>query len=259
LTAGSTTGRPRGQRGARAGGPGGAAIDTGHVSHLEAIARLAAAGGLGALIGFEREVDGHEAGVRTHSLLALGAALFGLLSVSAFSGFVMPRNDTNVTLDVSRIASYIPAGIGFLGGGVILKRHNRVKGLTTAASLGVVSAVGLAAGLGAWLAACAAAAICLLGLLAERPLALLMGRLRGHSGHLTVEVQPDSSTETLAALVDLVGARGRVLKVERADDGGLSVEVRAGPRSPAEISVLTTTVAGLPGVRAVADISQHSD
>ncbi len=254
---GSTTDGRAGQRWGRDQRAtwGGAVIETGSVSHLEAIVRLATAGGLGALIGFEREVDGHEAGVRTHSLLALGAALFGLLSVSAFSDFVAGRNDTNVTIDVSRIASYIPAGIGFLGGGVILKRHNRVKGLTTAASLWVVSAVGLAAGLGAWLAACTATALCLVGLLAERPLGHLMARLRGHAGHLRVEVAPDSSTATLAALVDLVGARGRLTRIERADDGGLSVEVWAGPRSPAAIAELAATVADLPGVQAVEDVT----
>jgi putative Mg2+ transporter-C (MgtC) family protein len=197
--------------------------------------------------------------VRTHSLLALGAALFGLLSVSAFSDFVTSRNDTNVTLDVSRIASYIPAGIGFLGGGVILKRRNRVKGLTTAASLWVVSAVGLAAGLGAWLAACTGAAICLLGLLAERPLERLMARLRGHAGELRVEVAADASSETLGALCDLVGARGRVTRVERSDDGGLLVDVRAGPRSPTSIAELTSSVAALPGVRAVEDVSGGDD
>jgi putative Mg2+ transporter-C (MgtC) family protein len=238
---------------------GGAVIETGSVSHLEAVVRLAAAAGFGAVIGFEREVDGHEAGVRTHSLLALGAALFGLLSVSAFSDFVAARNDTNVTIDVSRIASYIPAGIGFLGGGVILKRQNRVKGLTTAASLWVVSAVGLAAGLGAWLAACVATALCLAGLLAERPLARLMARLRGHDGHLRVEVEAESSAETLGALCDLVGARGRVTRVERSDDGGLLVDVRAGPRSPSAIGELATTVAALPGVRAVEDVSSTRD
>jgi putative Mg2+ transporter-C (MgtC) family protein len=235
---------------------GGAVIDPGHVSHLEAIGRLAAAGGLGALIGFEREVDGHEAGVRTHSLLALGAALFGLLSVSAFNDFISTRDSTNVTLDVSRVASYIPAGIGFIGGGVILKRHNRVKGLTTAASLWVVSAVGLAAGLGAWLAACVATAICLGGLLAERPLAALMVRLKGHGGLLAVEIAPGASADTLGALVDLVGARGRVTRVERADDGTLSVEVRPGPRSPTAIGDLTSAVAALPGVRSVEDVSR---
>ena len=196
--------------------------------------------------------------MRTHSLLALGAALFGLLSVSAFNDFIGTRDSTNVTIDVSRIASYIPAGIGFLGGGVILKRHNRVKGLTTAASLWVVSAVGLAAGLGAWLAACVTTAIGLLGLLAERPLAALMVRLKGHQGLLAVEIAPDAPAETLGALVDLVGARGRVTRVERADDGTLSVEVHAGPRSPTTIGDLTSVVAALPGVRAVEDVSRST-
>src|SRR5579884_2809490 len=87
--------------------------------------RLGAAALFGAVIGFEREVDGHDAGLRTHVLLALGSALFGALSVGAFGEFVAPRNATDLSIDPTRIASYVAAGVGFLGGGVILKRSDR--------------------------------------------------------------------------------------------------------------------------------------
>jgi putative Mg2+ transporter-C (MgtC) family protein len=222
------------------------------VSDVDAVLRLAAGGGLGALIGFEREVDGHEAGVRTHALLALGAAAFGLLSVSAFSDFTN-SSAQHVNVDPSRIASYIPAGIGFLGGGVILKRHNRVRGLTTAASLWVASAVGLACGLGVWVAACAATAIALGSLLAERPIEALVRRIRGHTGHLRVEVELGSATDTIAALVDLLGPRGRVFHVERDDESTLLVLLAAGPQTRQRVQELTTAIARLPGVLAVDD------
>jgi putative Mg2+ transporter-C (MgtC) family protein len=141
-----------------------------HLSLAETTLRLGVASIFGAVIGFEREVDGHDAGMRTHILLALGAAVFGTLSVGAFDVFLAPRNTTDVSFDPSRIASYVAAGIGFLGGGAIIKRDDGVKGLTTAASLWVVAAVGLAAGLGFWRAATVGSGIALVVLVAERPL-----------------------------------------------------------------------------------------
>src|SRR4051812_45090116 len=110
-------------------------LDGVHLSNWTMLGRLGAAVGLGALIGLEREVDGHDAGVRTHALLTLGAALFGLVSVGAFDAFIGPSGGSNVQIDVTRIASYLVAGAGFIAGGSIVKSSDRVWGLTTAASL----------------------------------------------------------------------------------------------------------------------------
>ena len=143
--------------------------DAGTLSVVTVAVRLGAAAGFGAVIGLERELDGHDAGLRTHLLLALGSALFGAMSVGAFGEFITSRNATNVTFDPSRVASYVVAGVGFLGGGAILKRADRVKGLTTASSLWVVSAIGLASGLGFWSGALIATAIAGLALVAEAP------------------------------------------------------------------------------------------
>ena len=132
--------------------------------------RLGAAALFGAVIGFEREVDGHDAGIRTHLLLSLGAALFGAVSVGAFHPFVSSTNISHVNFDPSRIASYVVAGVGFLGAGAIIKRDDRARGLTTAASLWVVAAVGLAAGLGFWVGAALATVIATVALVAEQPM-----------------------------------------------------------------------------------------
>lgn len=140
--------------------------------------RLGAAALFGAVIGFEREVDGHDAGLRTHVLLSLGAALFGALSVGAFGEFVLPRNSTDLSLDPSRIASYVAAGVGFLGGGAIIKQGDRVKGLTTAASLWVVAAVGLSSGLGFWSGSMIASGIAIIVLVADWPMRKLIARTR---------------------------------------------------------------------------------
>jgi len=113
----------------------------------EFILRLFIAGALGGLIGFEREVRAKEAGVRTHFIVALGSALFMLISQYAFSG----------QYDHSRVAAQVVSGIGFIGAGVIIFQKNAVRGVTTAAGLWVAAAIGLACGAGMHLVAGAAA------------------------------------------------------------------------------------------------------
>ena len=105
---------------------------------LELAARLAIALALGAVIGFEREMDRQPAGFRTHSLVALGSALFTIISAYGFAG----------TADPTRIAAQIVSGIGFLGAGTILHHRGSIRGLTTAASLWSAAAIGMAAGAG---------------------------------------------------------------------------------------------------------------
>ena len=110
--------------------------------------RVALAVALGAGIGLQREIDDQPAGLRTHLAVSLGAALFGVISTLGFSEFEAPRNDTNFQVDVTRVASQVVVGIGFLGAGVIFRRGAEVKNLTTAATLWATAAIGLAAGVG---------------------------------------------------------------------------------------------------------------
>lgn len=100
--------------------------------------RLLIAVVLGALVGYERERAGKPAGVRTHGMVSLGAALFAVVSIHGFGG----------TGDPARVAAQIVTGIGFLGAGAILHQRSNVHGLTTAASLWVTAAIGLAVGVG---------------------------------------------------------------------------------------------------------------
>ena len=106
--------------------------------HAAMFLRLLQALVLGALIGYERERAGKPAGVRTHGMVALGAALF---TVAALSGF-------GPSTDPSRIVAQIVSGIGFLGAGAILQQRGSVHGLTTAASLWVTAAIGVTVGIG---------------------------------------------------------------------------------------------------------------
>lgn len=134
----------------------------------EVALRLVVGALLGGVLGFERELDGKEAGTRTHLLLALGAAVFGVVSVGGFDDYTTTGTGSNVRVDVTRVASYVAAGVGFLGGGAILKGPDGITGLTTAASLWVAAAVGLAAGLGLWPAALAGCVVGLVALVAGR-------------------------------------------------------------------------------------------
>ncbi len=110
---------------------------------LDFIVRIFVAAILGGLIGLEREYRAKEAGFRTHFLVALGSALFMILSAYGFEGaLVSPEH----RLDVSRIAAQVVTGIGFIGAGTIIFQKNAVRGLTTAAGVWVVAAIGLTCG-----------------------------------------------------------------------------------------------------------------
>jgi putative Mg2+ transporter-C (MgtC) family protein len=108
-------------------------------TELDLALRLTVGLVLGAIIGFERELHRQPAGFRTHSLVSLGAALFTIVSAFGFSGPLV---------DPTRIAAQIVSGIGFIGAGTILQYRGHIRGLTTAASLWSVAAIGTAAGAG---------------------------------------------------------------------------------------------------------------
>ncbi len=109
------------------------------------VAELALALALSAAIGLEREMRQKNAGLRTHTLVGVGAALFMLISKYGFTDVLEPRL---VVLDPSRVAAQIVTGVGFLGAGLIFVRRDAVRGLTTAASIWVTAAIGAAAGAG---------------------------------------------------------------------------------------------------------------
>ena len=126
---------------------------------MEFIFRVFVAALLGGIIGFEREYRAKEAGLRTHFLVAMGSALFMILSQFGFeSQLGMPT----ISLDPSRIASQVVTGIGFIGAGTIIFQKHVIKGLTTAAGLWVTSAIGLTCGSGMYLLAVTATLLVLL-------------------------------------------------------------------------------------------------
>jgi putative Mg2+ transporter-C (MgtC) family protein len=129
----------------------------------EVVLRVVLAAVLGGAIGAEREIREREAGLRTHLLVSVGAALFTLVSAYAWSDFAFSAR-SGVTLDPTRISAQIVTGIGFLGAGAIIRQGLSIRGLTTAATLWVVAAIGLASGAGYYWAAVVTTALVLLTL-----------------------------------------------------------------------------------------------
>ncbi len=128
---------------------------------IEVILRLLLAAVLGAVIGYQRERAGKPAGLRTHILICVGAALFTVASVYGFGA----------ATDPARVAAGIVTGIGFLGAGAIIRRgEGVVEGLTTAATIWAAAGIGLAAGVGLYLAAAVTTALILIVLFLPHPI-----------------------------------------------------------------------------------------
>ena len=134
------------------------------ILELETLLRLLTAVFLGAAVGMERELHGKQAGLRTHTLICLGAALLTIMSIRIPAPYAVAYR----VGDVSRIASNIATGVGFLGAGVILHTRGHIKGLTTAATIWVVAAIGVAAGAGEYVAALGTAVLVLVVLVPLR-------------------------------------------------------------------------------------------
>ena len=142
----------------------------------DVVVRLLGAAVLGGLVGIERESSDQPAGLRTHIAVALGASLFGVVSTLGFLEFDQVRANSTVQVDVSRVASNVAVGIGFLGAGVIFRQGSTIRNLTTAASLWVVAAVGLACGVGDVTTAAIATVVLLGSLVLLRPIRSLIRR-----------------------------------------------------------------------------------
>src|SRR2546426_12116097 len=112
---------------------------------IEVVIRLAVAAVAGMAVGIERELREQAAGLRTHILVAVGSCLFTLVSVYGFESFA---GQHTAAVDPSRVAAQIVTGIGFLGAGAIIRQGVNIRGLTTAASLWIMAAIGMAVGVG---------------------------------------------------------------------------------------------------------------
>lgn len=224
-------------------------VVTGTRLHLEIAARLAVALVLGLILGAEREARDQPAGLRTHALVSVGAALFGVISVFG----VLPYAGVNTPTDMSRVASQVPSGIGFLGAGAILRFGATVRGLTTAASLWVVAAIGLAAGLGMYVAATFVTVGSVLTLMVFR---LVRRPLRGllTAGRFSVTIEYDRKADLGVLIRELSRSPLELDHVDLEDEGGdrdrtVYAVLRCQPGVRPEQAVMK--VADLEGVRSI--------
>ncbi|HEX6460807.1 MAG TPA: MgtC/SapB family protein [Thermoleophilaceae bacterium] len=171
------------------------------IDTAEVFLRVAAAGGLGAVIGIERESRNQLAGMRTHALVAAGAAVFTLAGAYGFSDVHRGPN-----VDPMRVAAQIASGIGFIGAGAIIRDRGSVRGITTAAALWTSAAVGLAAGAGLWAVAGAGAVITLVVLVLLRPVRTRLLTLT--SSRYGFEVEYERGHGTLGPVLDAIADVG---------------------------------------------------
>jgi putative Mg2+ transporter-C (MgtC) family protein len=179
-------------------------IDNGHLA-----LRLMLSVFLGALVGYERERKNHAAGLRTHTLVCLGSCLIMILSIYGFSQFA---NQPYVRLDPARLAAQVVTGVGFLGAGTIMFTGKSITGLTTAASIWVVMAMGLAVGAGFYFPAIITS---LLVLLILWGLNIIERRYVKHRKDFTLTLWVKAAFPPVEQLHRLLDARGaKVLSIQ---------------------------------------------
>ncbi|MDU5143851.1 MAG: MgtC/SapB family protein [Paenibacillus dendritiformis] len=211
---------------------------------------------LGGIIGFEREMNQHAAGFRTNILVCIGSSLIMLLSIYGFNAFV---DEPNVRMDPARLAAQVVSGIGFLGAGTIIRTGLSVKGLTTAATLWVMAAIGLAVGAGFYFPAILTCGLVFVSLQVLNKIEL---RYLVANKALSVEVTSYGGPETL-------GTISRQLLAERVEIRNMNVADAETPgpiegsAPPLEITItivmpkkkpmsdLVERLKGIPGVTAV--------
>lgn len=215
--------------------------------------RLGIAIVLGSLVGFEREFHEHSAGMRTLALVTLGSALFTL--VSAYGFLDLLGGPLHLTLDPTRVASYIVAGIGFLGAGTIFmsRENEKVKGLTTAATIWVMAAIGIACGTGLLLEASVTTGMVLVVLIVFHFVEqLILPGVQANHQHIKIEAEAVTG-QLIASIYETCAVSGvaiEKLRIHTTQEGETIDLVCQGKSAPALGSAIGA-MRVLSGVRAI--------
>jgi putative Mg2+ transporter-C (MgtC) family protein len=216
------------------------------ITDIDITIRLILAAALGSIIGFERERLLWAAGIRTHMLVSVGACL--LMIVSAY-GFQRALEMQHVILDPSRIAAQVVSGIGFLGAGAILLKGEVVRGLTTAASIWAVAAIGLAAGGGLYYAATVSTLIILAILAGLKPLEELY---RERSQSCTVDLIAEKDVVSAGDVRKMLGLRAsqvrQIVVIETGERDRQKITVRLARVSEGDIQRTLAKLSEQPGI-----------
>lgn len=180
----------------------------------------------------ERELTDQPAGFRTHILVGLGAALFAIISAFGFQSIAGEGPTAVVRADLTRVASQIVVGIGFLGGGAIVKYGATVRGLTTAASLWITAAIGTAVGIGMLVLGGAATAVAIVAIVGLRPLRRLLRRRTSERERFIVTGDEELDP---AALISAVRERGASIREIRMESDDQAQTIRIEVRTPGDI------------------------
>jgi putative Mg2+ transporter-C (MgtC) family protein len=227
------------------------------------VLRLLAAAGLGLIIGLERESVDRGAGMRTHALVSTASALFTLISAYGFEDIVTANR--TVAIDPTRIAAQVVTGIGFLGAGLIILRKNTVYGLTSAASVWAVAAIGMAAGAGMYLPAAIGTILSLVILAGLKPLEQRFFPHKHFEPFVIRVAQQEVKLATIETSVREQHLELRRLKLQpgdQADENLITLELEGGRDT--SVVQLAEHLRGLSGVREVTystqeQITQHSE
>ncbi|WP_438020434.1 MgtC/SapB family protein [Sorangium sp. So ce315] len=219
--------------------------------HIDLLIRIAAGAALGGVIGYERDRHGRQVGLRTHLLVAMAAATFMIISVK-FVYFQHYRKEDLVAVDPSRIAASIVAGIGFLAGGSILRTGTTVQGITTAAGLWLVTAIGMCSGAAMYVEAVVVTLLGVLALTALRRFEDKDDRSTRRRIALVLGEESAGVADIMKAL-EALGAVVSDMDYERRLDDKRRVNVTLDARIPNTIGVetLIDQLAKQPGVRRV--------
>ncbi len=201
----------------------------------DVVVRLLLAVVVGGIIGLERAGTNHDAGLRTHVLVCLGAAVVMITSIELRS---------IVYYDVGRIGAQVVSGIGFLGAGCILVNGTKIKGLTTAAGLWATACIGLAIGCGFYYISIISALIALLSVLALKPIS---SRLQSHN-KVNLDIYISCNDETIAKAVKAVSTRDVSILDTQKEGDGYHLRLRAPADSENDLTVCLFKVKGVDGV-----------
>ncbi|MDR0641509.1 MAG: MgtC/SapB family protein [Treponema sp.] len=217
------------------------------LTEVDIVVRLALSFAAGVIIGFERASRRQVAGMRTHVIICLGATLLMILSIWLPQEFSQPRNG-----DPGRIAAQVVSGIGFLGAGAMIRLGNNVRGLTTAASLWLIAAVGMTIGAGQYLAAAVTEGLALIALWG---LGKFEFKIFPAERNKTLELSFKNGVPDITDLINTVKSFGvRVLTVDVAqafDQKGAKLRLLVGFPSATDIGRLLRALKSIKGLENV--------
>jgi len=214
-------------------------------TELELIGRIALAAVCGAAIGFERELVEKPAGLRTHALVALGAAAFTVAGYAAVDSSGVSRTDT------ARIAAQVASGIGFLGAGIIIFHGDRVRGLTTAATIWATAAVGMAAATAQYFEAAFTTLLVLAVLMVLKPIERRLFKRPDEATLSLLMPRSENAVEQVTSALRGIGAAAQSVRFQETTSGAdrLDLELELPLGTPT--TAIVRQVRGVPGVHSI--------